>query len=80
MRFATSYIHALTGTCEVGLLERYDTIVYYRPKHRTAPECTVVQHQFGIGMHLVRVQRFSGHGGRLFHSLRPGTENHRPRR
>ena len=55
MRFATSYIHALTGTCEVGLLERYDTIVYYRPKHRTAPECTVVQHQFGIGMHLVRV-------------------------
>ena len=34
----------------------------------------------GVGMHLVRVQRFSGHGGRLFHSLRPGTENHRPRR
>ncbi len=34
----------------------------------------------GYGMHLVGVQRLSGHGGQFFYGVRSGAENYRRRR
>ena len=60
MRFTTSNIYTLrTGTWEISLLERYNTIIYYRPDDRAAPKCTIVQNQFSIRMNFIGIDLIS---------------------